>query len=173
MRSGLISRPVPPPAIATQPTQFAGRSAIDKMKDMQKAIAGHDAVVLTQPDSVAWLFNLRGLDVPLHTRRCPPMPSFMPRARRKSSSHRKLTEDVKPHLKKIAITRKPAEIKASLKALGKDKARVLVDAAWTPERIREMLAKSRVSIATVTIPDLAQGPQEHRRTGRCPHRPAP
>ncbi len=54
----------PDAPLATQPTQFAGRSAADKVKDIRKAIAGNDAVVLTQPDSVAWLFNLRGFDVP-------------------------------------------------------------------------------------------------------------
>ena len=142
----------PAAAIATQPTQFAGRSAIDKLKDMQKAIAGHDAVVLTQPDSVAWVFNLRGFDVPF----TPVVAAYaILHAKGKAElfiAPDKLTEDVKAHLKKIAVTRKPAEIEASLKALGKAKARVLIDAAWTPDRIREVLAKSRATIATGTDP---------------------
>jgi Xaa-Pro aminopeptidase len=142
----------PAAAIATQPTQFAGRSAIDKLKDMQKAIAGHDAVVLTQPDSVAWVFNLRGFDVPF----TPVVAAYaILHAKGKAEvfiAPEKLTEDVKAHLKKIAVTRKPAEIEASLKALGKARARVLIDAAWTPDRIREILAKSRATIATGNDP---------------------
>ena len=144
------ARPAAP--LSTQPTQFAGRTAADKIKDMQKAIAGHDAVVLTQPDSVAWLFNLRGFDVPF----TPVVPAYaILHAKGKAElfvSPEKLTEEVKTHLKKIAITRKPSEIEASLKALGKAKAKVLIDGAWTPERIREVLAKSKATVATGTDP---------------------
>ncbi|WP_373504877.1 aminopeptidase P family protein [Aestuariivirga sp.] len=142
----------PAATLSTQPTQFAGRTAADKIKDMQKAIAGHDAVVLTQPDSVAWLFNLRGFDVPF----TPVVPAYaILHAKGKAElfvSPEKLTEEVKTHLKKIAFTRKPSDIEASLKALGKAKARVLIDGAWTPERIREVLAKSKATVATGTDP---------------------
>jgi Xaa-Pro aminopeptidase len=144
--------PRPTAAISTHPTQFAGRSAADKLKDMQKAISPNDAVVLTQPDSVAWLFNLRGVDVPF----TPVVPAYaILHAKGKAEifiAPEKLTEDVKAHLKKIAVTRKPSEIEASLKALGKKKASVLIDAAWTPECIRAVLAKARAVIATGSDP---------------------
>jgi Xaa-Pro aminopeptidase len=144
------AKPMAP--LTTQPTQFAGRSAADKVKDIQKAIAGNDAVVLTQPDSVAWLFNLRGHDVPF----TPVVPAYaILHAKGKAEifiSSGKVPEDVASHLKKIAVTKEPAEIEAALKALGKKKAKVLIDAAWTPERIREVLAKSKAAVTTGSDP---------------------
>ena len=143
-------RPTAP--FTTQPTQFAGRTAAEKLKDMRSAIAGHDAVVLTQPDSVAWVFNLRGFDVPY----TPVVPAYaILHAKGKAEifmAPEKLTDEVKTHLKSIAVTKKPSDIEASLKALGKNKARVLIDAAWAPERIREVLAKSRAVVVTGTDP---------------------
>ena len=57
----------PPPAGKVRPQQleYAGRSAQDKVAALQKDLkaAGQDAVVLTLPDSIAWLFNIRGSDV--------------------------------------------------------------------------------------------------------------
>jgi Xaa-Pro aminopeptidase len=142
----------PGTAISTHPTQFAGRTAAEKVKDMQKAVAPHDAVVLTQPDSVAWLFNLRGFDVPF----TPVVPAYaILHVKGKAEifiAPEKLTEDVRSHLRKIAVTRKPAEIEASLKALGKARASVLIDSAWTPERIREVLSKSRANVVTGNDP---------------------
>ena len=59
-----------PPAPVT-PVEFlganrAGRSAADKLADLRGALAaeGADAVVLTLPESICWLFNMRGRDVP-------------------------------------------------------------------------------------------------------------
>jgi hypothetical protein len=47
-----------------QPTQ-SGRSGREKLHDVSLALAkaGADGVVITQPDSIAWLFNIRGSDV--------------------------------------------------------------------------------------------------------------
>jgi Xaa-Pro aminopeptidase len=59
-------RPAPPRTPA-QPhaLAFAGRSADDKRADIAKILrdAGHDAAVLTDPASIAWLLNIRGGDV--------------------------------------------------------------------------------------------------------------
>jgi Xaa-Pro aminopeptidase len=60
----------PPPAapVVAHPLSRAGRSAEEKIADVQAALAaaGEDAIVLTLTDSVAWLFNIRGSDIP-HT----------------------------------------------------------------------------------------------------------
>jgi Xaa-Pro aminopeptidase len=52
-------------AVVPQPLKLAGRSAEDKIAVIQKQLKeeGHDAVVLTLPDSIAWAFNIRGADV--------------------------------------------------------------------------------------------------------------
>ncbi|WP_288005378.1 aminopeptidase P family protein [Acidiphilium sp.] len=62
-------RPAPPasPALA-HPPEHAGESAASKRARIAETIAqeGADAVLLTDPHAVAWLFNLRGADLP-HT----------------------------------------------------------------------------------------------------------
>ncbi|MBS0252797.1 MAG: aminopeptidase P family protein [Proteobacteria bacterium] len=59
-------RPKPPqnPVIA-QPIAFAGRTAADKISELQARLKqdGQSAVILTLPDSICWLFNIRGSDV--------------------------------------------------------------------------------------------------------------
>ena len=136
----------PSAKLSTHPTQFAGRSAADKLKDIRKAIAGHDAVVLTQPDSVAWLFNLRGFDVPY----TPVVAAYaiIPATGKAELfvASEKLGDDVRDHLKRIAVTREPHDITAALKALGKAKARVLIDPAWAPEAINAALTRARASV---------------------------
>jgi len=57
--------PEPRRAVIVQPVELAGRSAADKIAELQKTLksSGHDAVVLTAPDSICWLLNMRGADV--------------------------------------------------------------------------------------------------------------
>lgn len=62
-------RPAQPAnAIIAHPISRAGKSAADKVAQVQASLAqaGHEAVVLTMPDSICWLFNIRGTDIP-HT----------------------------------------------------------------------------------------------------------
>jgi Xaa-Pro aminopeptidase len=138
------ARPVT--AIATQPTQFAGRSVADKARDMAKALGAADAVVVTQPDSVAWVFNIRGFDVPYT-----PVVLAYAILRRKGKAElfidpSRVPEDARAQLRKVAVVKKPAEIGAALKALGKAKATVQIDPAWAPEAIRAGLAKAGARI---------------------------
>ena len=66
----------PPPLgpVRVQDLALAGRTAADKRTTVAAALktAGTDAVVLTLPESIAWLLNIRGSDVP-HT----PLPLSM------------------------------------------------------------------------------------------------
>jgi Xaa-Pro aminopeptidase len=60
-------RPAPPMApVVPHELRFAGKSSADKRKEIASALAGDkiDAAVLTAPDSIAWLLNIRGGDVP-------------------------------------------------------------------------------------------------------------
>ena len=62
-------QPSPPQAPVTlQPLKFTGKPAQEKIKTIQDAIKEMeaDAFLLTQPDSICWLLNIRGRDVP-HT----------------------------------------------------------------------------------------------------------
>ena len=154
----------PPPMVelAVQPTQFAGRTAAEKLKDLRKGLGNVDAVVLTQPDSVAWLFNLRGFDVP-HT---PVVAAYaiLP-AKGKAQlfiAAEKLTAEVRQHLRSIATTHAPKDIGTALRALGKAKARVLIDPAWTSERIRALLVKAKATLVTGPDPVLLPKARKNR-----------
>ena len=59
---------LPETQVVVQPDRLAGRTSQDKRKrlaaDMKKA--GHDFLLLAQPENIAWLLNIRAQDVP-HT----------------------------------------------------------------------------------------------------------
>ncbi len=60
------ARPRPPAgAVTVQPEIYTGLSSHDKVMRVQEVLKAdkEDAVVLTLPDSIAWLFNIRGADV--------------------------------------------------------------------------------------------------------------
>ena len=56
-------RPAPPQgAVIPHAMKYAGKAAEQKIAELQAALRkeGEDAVILTLPDSIAWLFNIRG-----------------------------------------------------------------------------------------------------------------
>jgi len=58
----------PPPMmpVKAHPLEFAGKAAAEKCRDLAGVLldAGHRAAVITQPDAIMWLLNLRGSDIP-------------------------------------------------------------------------------------------------------------
>ena len=58
--------PAPIAPVVPHPDMFAGRSASDKRAVVAEAITRNDAdaAVITAPESIAWLLNVRGGDVP-------------------------------------------------------------------------------------------------------------
>ncbi len=141
------ARPAKP--LTVQPTQFAGTTVADKQKLVSKLLAdvGADATVLTEPDQVAWVFNIRGDDVPYT-----PVVLAYAIVRKKGKAElfidkAKLPEDVQSHLKSSVTIRKPDQLEPALKALGKAKLRVRIDGAWTPARIKSALAKSGAKLS--------------------------
>ncbi|MGE0007488.1 MAG: aminopeptidase P family protein [Parvibaculaceae bacterium] len=158
--------PRPAGPVSVQPTQFSGRSSKDKLADVAAVLgkANADAVVLTQPDSVAWAFNIRGGDV-----------AYTPVVLSYAILHRqgeaelfvdaaKLPEDAAAHLSGIARIRAPREIEASLSALGRKKARVQIDPDWAPEKIRAVLAATGAEIVAgkdpCVLPKARKNPVE-------------
>ena len=57
--------PAPSNPAILQPLEYTGRTAAEKIADLQKTLkhAAQSAVVLSAPDSICWLLNLRGSDV--------------------------------------------------------------------------------------------------------------
>ncbi len=59
-------QPAPPlMPVKPHPIEFAGESGEDKCKRLAAELreAGHRAAVITQPDSIMWLLNIRGADI--------------------------------------------------------------------------------------------------------------
>jgi Xaa-Pro aminopeptidase len=134
--------------VSVHPAQFAGRTPGEKIADigaeLEKAKA--DATVLTLPDSVAWLLNIRGRDVP-HT----PIVLAHAVVRRAGRGElfvepSRLPEDVAAHLASVADVRPPAELKAALQRLGAERARVLVDPEWAADAIASALQSGGAEI---------------------------
>ncbi len=125
-------RPAPPlGAITEQPLALAGEAIETKIARLAPTAEG--AVLLTQPDSIAWAFNIRGADV-AHN----PVPlafALMPAEGRPTlfAAAAKLDEAVRGHLGPHVDVAAPEDLLPALDRLGAAGARVRVDPAWTPE----------------------------------------
>lgn len=122
-------RPEPPKGkVQLFPEQLAGESAQSKLAAAAAAIAkaGADAAVLTRPDSIAWLLNIRGSDIP----RTPEALSFAILRKDGRPSlfidGAKLDNVVRDRLEQIASVETPKAFAPALSALGGS---VLVDKA--------------------------------------------
>lgn len=134
----------PPPAepVIPHPIELAGVPAAEKIAETQKALqeAKVDAVVLTLPDSIAWLFNIRGGDVG-HT----PLPLSFAILRADGRPElfidpRKLSDNVRGHLAGIAETAAPQALETRLAEIGRSGARVRLDpqtaSRWIADRLK-------------------------------------
>ena len=124
------ARPAAPASPVTlHPVKLAGRSAQDKIADVQARLKadGHDAVILTLSDSIAWAFNIRGSDIP----HIPVALAFaiVPQTGRPELfiGADKLDAAVRAHLEAFAKLSAPAALPDRLNALRKAKKRVRID----------------------------------------------
>ncbi|MEP5762144.1 MAG: aminopeptidase P family protein [Litoreibacter sp.] len=61
-----VDRPAPPYGdVLEHPLELSGRRSSDKREDIAKVLrdAGHRSAILTLPDSICWLLNIRGNDI--------------------------------------------------------------------------------------------------------------
>jgi Xaa-Pro aminopeptidase len=113
-------RPAPPQgAVVVHPLKYAGKSAADKLAEVQGALkkAGQDAAVLTFPPSICWLLNIRGSDV-AHN----PLAlafAIVPATGKAELfiDPARLDGEVKAHLRPLARISEPATLDARLTAL--------------------------------------------------------
>jgi len=128
-------RPAPPNA----PIEFlghnrAGKTAPDKLAEIRASMGedGADALVLTVPESINWLFNLRGRDVP----HVPVVLCFalVPKTGQPTLFFNK--EKITPELRKgLEGLAKVADVKtmvAALRKLGAADKRVMIDPGTVP-----------------------------------------
>jgi Xaa-Pro aminopeptidase len=127
-------RPGPPLApVSVHDLRFAGKTSADKRAELAGELTkdGVQAAVLTAPDSVNWLLNLRGGDL-----------AFTPVALCFAVLHaqarvelfldrRKLSSEIEAHLGADVTVRERDEFAPALDALGRAGARVRADPATT------------------------------------------
>ena len=142
-------RPSPPlGAVSLHPLAFAGRDAAAKIAELKTALAGlkADSVVLTQADSIAWLFNIRGEDIAHNP--APLAFAIVAAADRPVLfiDGRKLSNVVRAALVEQADLREPRDLTAALEELGSAKAKVLLDPATTAEALADIVRRSGGSV---------------------------
>jgi Xaa-Pro aminopeptidase len=132
----------------------AGRSAADKIAELQKAMrkSGQDAAVLTLPDSICWLLNVRGADV-AHN------PVVLAFAILPANGKVRLYVDaakvggnVRGHLRDIAEIHAPAALMSDIAELRKAAKRVRVDANWAAWWFKRALGGSAKTIIRAADP---------------------
>ena len=172
-------QPPPPMApIAIHDLAFAGKASADKRRELGKSLTEEklDAAVLTAPDSIAWLLNIRGADV-----------AFSPLALGFAiieadggcdlfMAGQKLSPEVLAHLGKDVRCHDPDHFEAALKALGDAKKTVRVSpesaAGWVFDRLDEAGAVIDRGDDPCQLPKAKKNPVEidgfraaHRRDG--------
>jgi len=161
-----------------QDIRYTGSSSAEKRQQMaEKLVAqGRDAAVISAPDSICWLLNIRGGDVP-----CTPfalgfaildndgqVQLFMDR--------RKFPPETLAHLGNQVTLEQPEAFLGALDQLGMQKAHVSVDAATAGIAISERLRKSGATVviaedlcalpkATKNAVEIEGTRRAHRRDG--------
>ena len=138
-------RPPPPlGAVVPHDLRFAGEDSKDKLArvraDIEKLAA--DALVVSDPQAVSWLFNIRGSDVP-HT---PVVLAFatVPKQGRPALyvDLRKLGNEVRTSLEELAEVRPNATFERDLAALGKERRAVRLDPSACAEAIARLVVEN-------------------------------
>ncbi len=151
-------RPDPPVAQATAwPQAYAGRTAEEKLGQIAEVLgqAGDDAALITQPDSLCWLLNLRGGDVS-HT----PLLQAMGIMRRDGRldlfvAAEKLASVTLPQ----AVTAHPPAALAPM--LEAAQGRFRIDPASAPQAAKAILAASSAVITEAADPCLLPKARKH------------
>jgi Xaa-Pro aminopeptidase len=140
--TGWNDRPQPPSGlVVVHDLRFAGEPAAAKLARVRAEIGKlkADALVVSDPQAVCWLFNIRGGDIP-HT---PVALAFalVPEAGRPALyiDVRKLGNDVRHYFEGLAELRASADFERDLAAFGKEERVVQLDPAVCPEAIARII----------------------------------
>ena len=134
--------------------KFAGKSSADKRKEIAAAVkkAGADALLVTAPPSLAWLFNIRGRDVART-----PLP--LGRALLNSDgtatlfvAPEKVSNELPALLGDDVDIRAETEIDAALAKLGDAGVKVAVDPALAPAKYTDDLKAAGATLVELTDP---------------------
>ena len=133
----------PPPAepVEIHPIELAGRRPEDKLTDISAALKkqGADACVLTEPEAIAWTFNIRGHDLP----HLPVALSFAILYRGGKADlfidAAKLSNEVTAHLEPHTEIHAPDRLQAKLHALGAAGKSVLLNPSRAASAIAHLI----------------------------------
>jgi len=172
-------RPAPSPLPAVpHDLRFAGRSSEEKRGGIAASLAAAktEAVVLTLPDSIAWLLNIRGEDVPYT-----PLPLCFAVLRADATvtlfiEEGKLPPVTRAFLGPAVAVGRPQDFGAALEALGAGGRRIQADPATASAWIFDRLKAGGAAIAPAPDPclipkaaknetELAGARAAHRRDG--------
>jgi Xaa-Pro aminopeptidase len=142
-------RPEPPlGAVVAHELRYAGEEASSKLAriraEMQSQAA--DTLMISDPQAVSWLFNIRGSDVP-HT---PVVLAFatVPKDGRPTLfvDLRKVGNEIRSRLEEVADVRPNAAFERDLAALGREHRSVWLDPATCPEAIARLVIDNGGSV---------------------------
>lgn len=131
--------PLPLGPVTPHTNEFAGQTSADKRQLLAQDLirAKLDLAVITAPDSITWLLNIRGTDV-AHT----PLPLSYAFLHANGQvdlfiDERKLTSAVRRHLGNEVQILSPQEFTPALKHYGENKSRIMIDARSAPAAVYE------------------------------------
>lgn len=172
-------QPAPPAGkVEIQPAGFAGELAKDKIARLAADLAAGkaDHAVLTDPSSLAWLFNIRGSDVP-HT----PLTlgfAILPAEGLPLLflSPDKLTIETDAYLTQLATLLEPQALEGRLAGLATAGGRIALDPALAAEKLRAIVEENGGTVVRLADParlpraikneaELAGTRAAHRRDG--------
>jgi Xaa-Pro aminopeptidase len=172
-------RPAPPRApVIPHPLEYAGKAAKQKLAELQAKLKedGQDAVILTLPDSIAWLLNIRGSDV-AHN----PVPlafAVVPATGRAELyiDPAKVGAEARAHLKQIAKVSEPEGLERRLAALKGQNKRIRLDpntaAVWFFRKLKGGKARIERAADPCLLPKARKNAAEiegaraaHKRDG--------
>ena len=131
----------PKACITPHALEYAGEAASEKLKRMavELEMSDADAAIITMPDSIAWLFNIRGQDVS-HS----PLPLSFAILYEEGHAElfvdeEKIDNDTRAHLGNIVTLHTPEAFGTVLDKLGQEKREVRLDpssaASWVFDRL--------------------------------------
>ena len=140
--------------VTIQPVEHAGQLARDKIAEIAAGVskAKAAAVILTDPSSVAWTFNIRGSDVP-HT----PHPLARAIVHADGSAElfldkRKTGIEQEAYLTQLANIMAPATFDDRLAALASTGAAIMIDPDLAPFAIGELIRRKEGSVVEAVDP---------------------
>ncbi|WP_274424398.1 aminopeptidase P family protein [Chelativorans sp. YIM 93263] len=148
-------RPAPPAEpVRIHPLERAGEAAADKLSRLAETLkeGGADHMVLTDPSSIAWSFNIRGSDVP-HTPLALGFAILSAEGKpRLFLDPKKLSGETERYLRDFAELHPPAELESTLAGFSENGAKIGLDSGIAAEQLRLVVEDNGGSVVSVSDP---------------------